>query len=618
MKSIVRHTCMLICIFGLLGGCSIPRRTPVETIPSAASSKYPRPSAESESRMATQNLPPVTEETIEVNPQEKSENVSMENLPSMAYINDRIFEYGRKLERWKELDKQSVKRQVKDDEASEMVGCFRKLQLVLNGYSDLRSKLLRAERTATAVKMSNDSIFELEKNDISFLESTCGKLLADEKNKSVGWNQREESTDLTQLETLIDRYSENHEYQEVVQTWQKIPAGQIGRVHPRTKIHYGNALMFQNKEERAAEIYQQVVDQMSATEQQATDLVSLRKILADLYTATGNYIAATEQYKKISDDYQNLGRLEEWSKLQLSILQRSKDNGPELKEYSLILRDYLGYAAEKDGYKLLWQADKFLAKYPYSTVVTNVEEIKEKVKKTADKWFDSFMAAVDKLRAEKKFQEAQDLLKTVPIDLIGPDKQLALKGKNEELSLTDAVDREAQRMALMQELQNQWNKGMLLAKNEKFDEAIAVFSKLLETEYSIKAREKIKELSQEAAKNERKKAANLYTRFTKTSDIENRKKLLIETHKLLKSILVKYPDADIKSKVIGNIQRVEQEMMAIDPKLLVLADDDVTSSPKPDSLDRAGVVPGKTGGVTEIDQDGTNDSEQVPQPRKSF
>ena len=29
-------------------------------------------------------------------------------LPSMVYVNDRIFEYGRKLDRWKELDSQSV------------------------------------------------------------------------------------------------------------------------------------------------------------------------------------------------------------------------------------------------------------------------------------------------------------------------------------------------------------------------------------------------------------------------------------------------------------------------------------------------------------------------------
>lgn len=283
------------------------------------------------------------------------------------------------------------------------------------------------------------------------------------------------------------------------------------------------------------------------------------------------------------------------------MLDRSKDSGPELKEYSAILRDYLGYVAEQGGYKLLWQADNFLTKYPYSPVAPNIDIIKAKVKAAADKWFEGFMGEVEKLRSEKKFQEAQDLLKTLPPDVIGPDKQLALKGKNEELTLTDAVEKETQRMAVVQGLQNQWNNGMNLAKAEKYDEAIAVFTKLLEGEYSAKANEKIKEMSLEAAKADRKKAANLFTRFTKTTDIESRKKLLIETHRLLKSILVKYPEVDIKPKVIGNLERVEQEMMAIDPRLVVMADQGVISPTKVDGLDKAFASPAKVGSSKDLD-----------------
>jgi tetratricopeptide (TPR) repeat protein len=528
----------------------------------------------------------------------------------MGFINDRIFEYGRKLKQWKELDSQSVKKSVKDTEAAEMVRCFRNLQTVLNSYTDLRSKMLQTQKMATAERIGNAGVIEIEKNDIAFLESSCGRLLVDSPDQGVGWNQREDSADLSQLETLIDRYAENKEHQEVVQVFQKIPAGQVGRVQLRSKIHYGNALMHLRKEDKAAEIYQQVVDQMSSPEVQATDIVSLRKILADLYTASGNYKAATIQYKKISDDYQNIGHVEEWSKIQLSILDRAKENGPELKEYSAILRDYLGYVAEKGGYKLLWQAENFLTKYPYSPVNPNVDIIKTKVKAAADRWFDGFMAEVEKLRSEKRFQEAQDLLKTLPSDIVSPDKQLALKGKNEELSLTDAVEKETQRMALMEELQKQWNNGMVLAKAEKFDEAIAVFTKLLDGEYSSKAQVKIKEMSLEAAKADRKKAAGLFTRFTKTTDVESRKKLLLETHKLLKSILVKYPDVDIKPKVLGNLERVEQEMMTIDPKLVVLADQGGGSPARIDGLDRAFANPAKSG--SSLEQDMLNDPEQVP------
>ncbi len=606
MKKIAWNALVLFFVISL-GACAIPKKSQIQTPPAIPAVKKP-PTAPISETMIVEPTPPIM--TLEPEQPEIAEGNIHDNLPSMAFVNDRIYEYGRKLERWKELDSQSVKRQVKDTEAAEMVRCFRNLQTVLNSYTDLRSKLLQAQKIATAERIGNAGVIEIEKNDIAFLESSCGRLLVDSTDQGTGWNQREDSADLAQLETLIDRYSENREHQEVVQVFQKIPAGQVVRVQLRTKIHYGNALMYLHKEEKAAEIYQQVVDQMSSSDMQATDIVSLRKILADLYTASGNYKAAAVQYKTISDDYQNLGRLEEWSKVQLSILDRSKESGPELKEYSAILRDYLGYVAEKGGYKLLWQAENFLTKYPYSPVAANVDIIKAKVKAAADKWFDGFMAKVEKLRAEKKFEEAQDLLKTLPSDIISPDKQLALKGKKEELSLTDAVEKETQRMALMQDLQKQWNNGMLLAKAEKFDEAIAVFTKLLDGEYSTKAQVKIKEMSLEAAKADRKKAAGLFTRFTKTTDVESKKKLLLETHKLLKSILVKYPDVDIKSKVIGNLERVEQEMMAIDPKLVVFADQGEISPSRIDGLDRAFTNSAKPG--SSIEQDILGDPEQVP------
>ncbi len=584
MKNTICFACVL-CFAVSLGACAIPKKSSVQTPPPAVVPQGKKsPSFPPVENTQVGGSAPIM--TLEPEPMDIIEADIHENLPSMVFINDRIFEYGRKLERWKELDGQSVQRQVKDSEAAEMVGCFRKLQMVLNGYTDLRSKLLQIEKVSTAEKISNNGVVELEKNDIAFLESSCGRLLADSKDQSVGWNQREDPADLSQLETLIDRHGQNREYQVVSEIWQKIPTSQIGRVALRTKIHYGNALMYLNREEKAAEVYQQVVDQMSSSEIQATDIVSLRKILADLYTASGNYKAASVQYKKISGDYQNIGRLEEWSKQQLSLVEGSKEGSGELRDYSAILREYLGYVPEKTGYKLLWQMDNFLTKYPYSAVTPNIDVIKENVKTAADKWFNGFMAEVEKLRSAKKFQEAQDLLKTLPADIIGPEKQLSLKGKNEELTMTDAVEKETQRMARIQELQNQWNSAMVLAKSEKFDEAIVLFNKFSDSEYVLKAQEKIKEVSLEAAKADRKKAANLFTRFGKTTDLESRKKLLLETHKLLSSILIKYPEVDIKSKVIGNIERVEQEMAAIDPKLLVLADQESTGSSQIDGIDQ--------------------------------
>lgn len=564
-------------IIANIGGCAAPKKQRVKPpVVSQISTEDLPGYAEPDYTQSTGNIavdqPPSQLFEIE----EQEEEIVVEDietaLPSMRYINDRIFEYGRKLEQWKELDRQAVAVELADEDAAQMVRCFRRLQNVLNGYTRLHSKMLQAEKMSTAVQLSNNEIFELQKNDIAFLEDSCGRLLADPEDQSVGWDQREEGADLAQLETLIDRYATSGEYEEVLQVWMKIPDFQLGRVHFRTKIAYGNALKFLHQEENAAKIFQEVVDHMSASDEQATDLVSLRKLLADLYTASGNYDKARSQYRQISEDYLSIGKLDEWSKLQLSILDKSLEGSPELRDYSSILKNYLGFIPQQDGYTIVWQAEEFLTNYPYSPVAANVESIKDVVTGKAEKWFNSFMQDVEGLAGEKKFEEALELLESIPVDIISADKQIIVKEKNQELLLAEAVENETEKMAKIQELQHQWNNGMLLAKAGRYDESIAVFTSLLDTEYSKKAERKIQDISLEAAKNDRKKAANFFLRYNKTSDLESRKKLLVESRKLLKNILVNYPQVEIIPKVRANIKRVEQEMMAIDPMLIQTAD----------------------------------------------
>ncbi|MGB3225290.1 MAG: hypothetical protein WBB23_21040 [Desulforhopalus sp.] len=581
MKKMALGAFVVFCFINL-NGCAIPEKrtvshTPSTTSPSKSSPVYIQDTKTEQPGYLDIEDPQITDD---------SGNTDVE-LPSIQYINDRIFEYGRKLDHWKKLDSQSVNMNLKDEESMQMVSCFRSLQDVLNSYSELRNKILQSEKTEIATRISKEELFALQKNDIIFLENSCGQLLADSGDITPDWSQRETGADLTQFETLIARHADNKEYEEIIQVWLNIPQSDIGRVKIKSKILYGKALMYLHQEEKAAEIYEEIVDQMSAPDEQGTDLVSLRKVLADLYTASGNYRLAASEYRKISNEYLKIGQLEEWSQLQLTILDRYQDGSPELNQYSDILRNFLGFIPERDGYKLFWQAQKFQDNYPYSLVTTNVELIKESVVAAADNWFNGLIAEVDRLSREKKFDQALKLLETIQTDIISAEKQLTIKAKNEELLLAEAVDNETNKMAKMQNMQNQWNNAMLLANGERYEEAIAVFKSLLDTEYSAKADMKIKELSLEAANADRRKAADLFVRYTKTTDLESRKKLLIESRKLLKNILIKYPDTEIAPKVRGNIERVEQEMNAIDPNLVLMADGEMDPMVRDDGIDRA-------------------------------
>lgn len=586
MKKIIQGVFVAFCLVHL-GGCALPEKPIIDQPPSTTSlpsspvyipENIDGPSLE---RPKYMDIGDQLEEPIK-----ESGGVV---LPSDLYINDRISEYERKLDRWEELDRQSLTMKLKDEEAVQMVRCFRLLQDVLNGYTELRDKMLQADTMDVATKISNEEIFELQRSDVAFLENSCGRLLSDAEDKGAAWKQPEVGTGLSQLETLIDRYAADKQYDGVIETWMKIPESERGTVNLRSKILYGNALIHLQQEQKAAQIYQQVVDKMSASDEQATDLVSLRKLLADLYTASGNYTSASTEYKKISEDSLKIGQLEEWSKLQLSLLERSQEDSPELKDFSKILRNFLGYVPERDGYKIVWQAEKFKNSYPYSLVTSNVDLMKDSVSNDADKWFNGFMTKVDTLVHEKKFSEALQLLETLPTDILGADKQMQLQAKNEQLAQAEAVENETGKMVVMQDLQDQWNNGMLLVNSQRYEEAIGVFTSLLDTEYSAKARAKISELTLDAANADRKKAADLFIRYTKTTDLESRKKLLVESRKYLKNILVKYPEVEIASKVRGNIERVEQEMDTIDPNLVFMADQDVATPVQGDGVQGDGI-----------------------------
>ena len=146
------------------------------------------------------------------------------------------------------------------------------------------------------------------------------------------------------------------------------------------------------------------------------------------------------------------------------------------------------------------------------------------------------------------------------------------KKKKEEILLVTAVQKETERLEEFQGQQRRWNEAMLLARDRQYDEAIVAFKNLGNTDFAEKAAIKVEELMLEAAQSERKRAAQLYIRYTKTTDFETQKQLLVESRKVLKDILEKYPEVEIRSKVLDNLSRVEQEMNTLDPRLLLNAE----------------------------------------------
>ena len=486
---------------------------------------------------------------------------------SVDFVDKRIQAYGKKLEKWKEYDNQSSVLNLDQQATEQMVGCFRDLQRMINGYSRLRDMLVATENKSLMRKMTLEEIQELQENDILFLESSCGRLLDVEGSVTV-FGKSGFGKDPAQLEALIKQSFQNREYEQVVQLWLEIPEERVSQVKIRTKLMYGKSLMFLHQEQKAASVYEQIIADIGQQAKETADVLELHKVLANLYVAARNYSAAADQYRKILEKYQEVLQIKEWTELQQSILKSSRMGGRELNEYSAILRNYMGYIPSQDGYKPVWQAEQFLESYPESPMITNVDLIKSEIYIKAERWFKKMIADVEELQLQGKYKDGLILLETIPEDIIGPEQVQLVQKKVDELRSADEIVQEKLRLEKLQALESSWNQGLALVESGRYDEAITQFRSMLDTDYSNKAAAKIAEVSLLAAKANRQQAARFFIRAAKTKDPEAKKQLLVESHQLLMQIMLKYPETQLVDKVMKNIKRVELEMNKLDPTLV--------------------------------------------------
>ncbi|MDR3088701.1 MAG: hypothetical protein LBU39_02665 [Desulfobulbaceae bacterium] len=489
-----------------------------------------------------------------------------EVLPSMTYVNERLDEYGKKLNRWRELDRQSSATAVSPEESSELISCFQQLQKVMNGYSLLRANMLDSMNAGAGKTVSVQTARDLYKTDIDFLESRCGLMLTEKPPTPKIADGPLQATE----DTLLRNYAAGN-YESAAQLWRALPPEQGVRLRVSAQNAAAQSLLRQGDEKGAATIYRDLLQRLD--DEDSPDTLRLRQNLADIALATGDNTLALRQYRLIEDDYKKLGDNEDWANRQAAMITSGSRNDPALREYADIMRRWLIYAPERDGFTVSALADNFLRKHPQSPVSENIEYIRDQTKKKAENWINGLVSSADKLAARKKFEEAANMIDSVPQAIIEGEQKTILKEKSEEIAFAEAVDRETVRQQQEQESQRKWNSGLLLAQNGRYDEAIDAFTELeRDPAMGDKAKAKVGEITLKAAQDQRRKAAELYIRYTKIADMDAKKKLLLESRRILKDILVKYPEAEIAAKVTNNIERVEQEIRSIDPELLQYAD----------------------------------------------
>lgn len=524
-----------------------------------AAMSFPR---EQQAIQPRQNLPSEIQKPENVGPVMTEADLL---LPALTRINERIFSYEQKLSTIKNIEASLAARAGEQEKLEKISMCRQQLEDILGQYNGLHQQLLHKDILTQAELFSGKSLLNLEKDDFNFLESDCGKLLAkDHPERSlVPVNKNM----LKEKEQAISSAYAAGEYKKTIDEYEQFVTSISSPPSYGLTFAYAQALMKTGNEQKSRKIFSELLARIRQHDQAQWEF-KLMQLIGDLDFALGAYDQAKKQYSEIVGVYQGLAQNNEWAQQQLAALNVADEQSDEVKAYADLLRSFLAYNPERDGYTVVKKAESYLNKYSYSLVASSADQLIKISRKAADAWYGSVLQQVDQLAGEKRYQDALLVIERVPRLILPVEKQQELATKAKRLRTTEAINRETTVLAQEQQAQESWNTGMTALEAREYDKAIEAFTKVLGTSYDDRAHKKIDEAANLAAREDRRRAAELFVRSGRTHDLWSRKKLLLASRQLLQDILIKYPESELTGKVKRNLQRIDEEIKSIDPSLL--------------------------------------------------
>ena len=496
-----------------------------------------------------------------------SEEISSDTiLPLLTLMDDRIVVYEGKIEKWEKFAAEASTANLDEEQLNNFSACQNKLMNILIGYNELHQQLI-SESSEQTYGTFIERFLATERQDMSFLESDCQQVVIADQHLSGGWVAGTRELLLAEKIQELNEKMASGEYLQVIELYPQLPVEEGQQVSYDVTYSYAQALLRTGREDDASGVFQDLLVNLQEQNQIEQEF-KLMKLIADIQFGLENYETAFERYIDIINRYAGLGENIDWARRQQSVISSRNSQGIEVKNFSELMRGYLSYNPERDAFRVYLLANQFLVDFPESNVLSTVNHILFESRDRSEAWFDLLLRRISALKVEKKYQEALQIIDQLPMRQIPMDKKELLNSLSDELITNSFEVEESKRMAVEEAMQEIWSEGQTLLRSKEYDQAIEVFSTLLETTYAERANDKIAEASQLAAHEDRRKAAELFVRASNTSDQESRVALLLQSRELLKGILQKYQQSGLVEKAEKNLERIEQEIMVIDPLLL--------------------------------------------------
>ncbi len=485
-------------------------------------------------------------------------------LPVLTHVNGRILTYEKKLQFIEALELKVMDISGNGDMEGRISDCRSQVQDILNRYHQLHQHLLKKHTVATEDLIKGETILNLWEDDFRFLESECRALVGHDTMKTA-FPVDDKELSIKGL-AIADAYKK-HQYWQVIDKYEELAAVHGEFLPGDTTFLYGQALAKIGRGTDATRVFKALLARVQTPEEAGREY-ELIQLIADMAFAHENFKKAEQFYGEIVDAYHGLSRRNQWAARQLSVLQVAGEKDEEVRAYANFLKSYLTYNPERDGFLVVKKAEAFINSFPHSTVAASVDFLKTTAAGKAEQWYQKLLERVNILAGEENYQEALLTIERVPRIILPLEKQRELLDMADRLRAEESLTRAARQLNEKLLIQERWNEGMTHLDSDRYDQAIESFGKLLKTSDAERAEKKINEIANHAAREDRRRAAELFFRANRTHDMESKKKLLLASRQLLQNILIKYPQADVADRARQNLNRIEKEIYTIDPDLL--------------------------------------------------
>ncbi len=442
------------------------------------------------------------------------------NQADIEFVEQRLLAYEKKFQQWIEISERITTREAASPALPDDEDCVPQFERILAGYSLLLERMLH-NKTVPVDKIDTVDPARMQQLDIAFLESRCAELLGHDTIFADDFlSVTEEVLSFDQREEQIAIHVGKEEYQQAIIAYmgllQLFPSRKPDFT---TQFQYGLALQHTGQVEAAARHY----NKMLTAAEQTVEPANLQRQIADLQLAASDPAAAISSYEDLVLAHNSYAVEKTWAEEQLVFLRSSDHDSEEMTAYMRLLREFMTNDYKIHGADLNEKLYTFALDYAGNPIADNAMRLKSFSENQLRLWFGKQLNKVDRLVAEKRFQEAMETLDQLSNYFLTLELQAVLQRTYNEVTLAEARATESQRQLEEMALAEQWNAAVNLLDSQLYDAAILAFLALQETEYGDKAQAKITEAANLAAGQMRKEAASLSSRQGKHQILKEKK-----------------------------------------------------------------------------------------------